>query len=69
MEILVEEKLVLDGIEYQVGHTKEYIRAAVRSDEDLTNQIVFARIEGLLGERLCLASLLKYPQSAQEREL
>ena len=62
-------ELVLDGIEYQVGHTKEYIRAAVRSDEDLTNQIVPARIEGLLGERLCLASLLKYPQSAQEREL
>ena len=57
MEILIEEKLVLDGIEYQVGHTKEYIRAAVRADEDLTNRIVSARIEGLLGERLCLASL------------
>ena len=51
------EKLVLDGTEYQVGHTKEYIRAAVRADEDLTNRIVSARIEGLLGERLCLASL------------
>ena len=50
-------KLVLDGTEYQVGHTKEYIRAAVRADEDLTNRIVSARIEGLLGERLCLASL------------
>ena len=57
VEILIEEKLVLDGTEYQVGHTKEYIRAAVRADEDLTNRIVPARIEGLLGERLCLASL------------
>ena len=57
VEILIEEKLVLDGTEYQVGHTKEYIRAAVRADEDLTNRIVSARIEGLLGERLCLASL------------
>ena len=28
VEILIEEKMVLNGTEYQVGHTKEYIRAA-----------------------------------------
>ena len=39
VEILIEENMVIDGVEYQVGHTKEYIRAAVISDEDLTNQI------------------------------
>lgn len=57
VEILIEEKMVLNGTEYQVGHTKEYIRAAVISDQDLTNRIVSARIENMLEERLCLASL------------
>ncbi len=57
-EILIEEKMILDGKEYQVGHTKEYIRTAVRSDQDLTNKIVTARMEGLLGDRLCLAELV-----------
>ena len=57
VEILIEEKMVLNGTEYQVGHTKEYIRAAVISDQDLTNRIVSARIENMLEERLCLAGL------------
>ncbi len=55
VEILMEETMTLDGVEYQVGHTREYIRAAVLSHGDLTNQIVSARIVRLLGERLCLA--------------
>lgn len=57
VEILIEEKMILNGTEYQVGHTKEYIRAAVIAEQDLTNRIVSARIENMLEERLCLASL------------
>ena len=57
VEILIEEKMVLNGTEYQVGHTKEYIRAAVIAEQDLTNRIVSARIENMVEERLCLASL------------
>ena len=57
VEILIEEKMVLNGTEYQVGHTKEYIRAAVIAEQALTNRIVSARIENMLEERLCLASL------------
>ena len=57
VEILIEEKMVLNGTEYQVGHTTEYIRAAVIAEQDLTNRIVSARIENMLEERLCLASL------------
>ena len=57
VEILIEEKLTLNGLEYQVGHTKEYIRAAVSADQDLTNRIVSARIEKMLEDRLCLARL------------
>ena len=57
VEILIEEKMTRNGVEYQVGHTREYIRAAVISEKDLTNQIVSARIEKMLEDRLCLAEL------------
>ena len=55
VEILIEEKITVAGVEYQVGHTKEYIRAAVQEEEDLTNQIIPAVIGDTLEERLCLA--------------
>lgn len=37
-EALFEEKAVLDGREYFVGYTKEYIRVAVPADGDYTNE-------------------------------
>ena len=58
VEILIEENMVIDGVEYQVGHTKEYIRAAVISDEELTNQIITAVIGDTIEERLCAAKPL-----------
>ncbi len=58
VELLIEEKIEINGITYQVGHTKEYIRAAVLSDADLTNQIVPAVLGDMIEERLCVAALL-----------
>ena len=57
VEILIEEEVSINGISCQVGHTKEYIRAAVISDKNLTNQIVSASVEELLDERLFLCKL------------
>lgn len=45
VEILVEEPAQIDGKEVQVGHTKEYIKVALGSDENLQNQIVKMRID------------------------
>ena len=45
VEILVEEPAQINGKEVQVGHTKEYIKVALESDENLQNQIVKARID------------------------
>lgn len=44
-EILVEEPAQINGKEVQVGHTKEYIKVALESDENLQNQIVKMRID------------------------
>ena len=45
VEVLVEEPDVIDGRKVQTGHTKEYIKVALESGEDLRNQIV----KGILG--------------------
>lgn len=54
VEILIEETLERDGVAYQVGHTREYIKAAIVAEEDLTNCIVPAMVTDLLEERLFL---------------
>lgn len=40
VEVLMEEQIVRDGVTYQEGHTREYIRVAVPSEENLQNRIV-----------------------------
>ena len=45
VEVLVEEDAQPDGKDVQVGHTKEYIKIALQSEENLKNTIVKVRIE------------------------
>lgn len=45
-ELLIEEKIEIDGEEWQVGHTKEYVRAVMKSSEDISGKIVKARLTG-----------------------
>lgn len=56
-ELLVEETIELEGKKYQVGCTREYIRAAIEADEDLTGKVIRGKIaESDLkenGEKLC----------------
>lgn len=58
-DILFEEKIMVDGEEYFVGHTKEYLKVAVKSDEDITNKIVCVKIKSLLNKEILLAQLLE----------
>ena len=44
IEILIEEEISLDGKKMQVGHTKEYMKAAVDAEKKLQNQIVKAKV-------------------------
>ncbi len=45
VEVLVEEPDTINGKEVQTGHTKEYIKVALESGEDLRNQIVKIQID------------------------
>lgn len=53
-EILVEEKVVINEKEYYVGFNKEYVKAAIISEKDLTNTLVKGRIEQALTEDVYL---------------
>ena len=53
-EVLFEEKAVIDDKEYFVGYTKEYVKVAKETDENLENQIVSGRISGMLTDEILL---------------
>ena len=45
VEVLVEEQSVIDGKEMWVGHTKEYMKIALESEENLQNCILNVKIK------------------------
>ena len=47
-EVLMEEAIERDGEIYQVGHTKEYVKIALKSEENLSNQIIFVELKNRL---------------------
>ena len=53
-EVLFEEKAVIGDKEYFVGYTKEYVKVAKKTDENLENHIVSGRISGMLTDEILL---------------
>ena len=51
VNVLLEEKTVLDGEVYTVGHTKEYVKAAVKG-EFSSNTFITGKINGFLNEEI-----------------
>ena len=54
-EVLFEEMTEMDGEIYQIGHTKEYVKAAVKSRKELSNQLLLVRVTGFLTDEIMLA--------------
>ncbi|MCR5641447.1 MAG: tRNA (N(6)-L-threonylcarbamoyladenosine(37)-C(2))-methylthiotransferase MtaB [Lachnospiraceae bacterium] len=54
VEVLFEEQETIDGRTYWVGFTKEYIRVAMESDENLTNVLVTGRLVSMLSDVVML---------------
>ena len=53
-EVLFEEKAVIGDKEYFVGYTKEYVKVAKKTAENLENQMVSGRISGMLTDEILL---------------
>ncbi|MDF2844144.1 MAG: hypothetical protein K0R00_2570 [Herbinix sp.] len=56
-KILFEEEIVVDGKQYQVGHNERYLKLAVESTADLSNQVLNVRICGYLTEEIMLSEI------------
>lgn len=54
LEVLMEEEITVNDEKYFVGHTKEYIRVAVKTEEDLTNRFVTVKAERILKDLILL---------------
>jgi len=57
-KILFEEEIVFEGKRYQAGHNERYLKLAVQSDMDLSNQIHFTRISNKLTEEIMLCEII-----------
>ncbi len=45
VEVLMEEQVEIGGETYQVGHTKEYVKVALKTEDNLQNQLVDIQID------------------------
>lgn len=54
IEVLLEEKKEINGKYYMTGHTKEYVQAAIETDENMANRLVSAKAVGFLTEDILL---------------
>ncbi len=53
-EVLLEEKVTINGIEYLTGYTREYVKAAVAWQNGLQGNIVSGRLFQMIGPELVL---------------
>ncbi len=54
LEVLMEEIVTINDKKYFVGHTKEYIRVAVKAKENLTNRFVTVKAKEILEDLILL---------------
>jgi threonylcarbamoyladenosine tRNA methylthiotransferase MtaB len=60
LEILLEEELLIDGEVYYIGHSREYVKCAVKKDGTFgINDVVEGCAESFLKEHLLLVTPLK----------
>ncbi len=57
-KVLVEEPVVINDITYQIGHNERYIKLAIQTDKDLSNQIVEVVVLRPLTEELLLCKII-----------
>lgn len=59
VDVLFEEVLVLDGENYAIGFTDDYVKVAVNGDESLINSIDCVEVEAFLTNELLKGKIIK----------
>lgn len=55
--VLFEEKISVNGEEYYIGHTKTYVKVAVKSEKDLQNCIFNVKVERYLTDEIMFGQI------------
>ena len=55
VEVLFEEAKVMEGKTYQVGHTKDYVKIAVETEDNLANTLAVVQVTGFLSDEILVA--------------
>ena len=55
IEVLFEEQQKIQWQTYWTGHTMEYLKVAVISEENLENKRVMVQLQNIIGQDLILA--------------
>ena len=55
VDVLFEKKMNIDGVEYFTGHTPEYVKIAVATNENLENKILTVKVNKILDSENMLA--------------
>lgn len=53
-EVLMEEKIVIDGTEYLVGHTREYVKAAIPWEEGKKGAMITGTMASMMNDEVFL---------------
>lgn len=56
-EVLFEQSEIIDGTTYYTGFTKEYVKVAVVSEEDITNSILEVKVKEIYNHEILLAEM------------
>ena len=55
--MLLEEKVEIEGADYYLGPSREYVKVAVPQDESLTNQTVQVFVDGFRDQEMMQGKL------------
>ena len=56
--VLIEEAVVIDNITYQIGHNERYQKLAIKTEKDLSNELVEVLVLQPLTEELLLCEII-----------
>ncbi|MBQ8815812.1 MAG: radical SAM protein, partial [Lachnospiraceae bacterium] len=59
VQVLLEESKNIDGKTYMIGHTREYVKVAVETDSDFSNQIMEVMTEKFLSDDILCGKFLQ----------
>jgi threonylcarbamoyladenosine tRNA methylthiotransferase MtaB len=57
-EVLIEESYEINGIQYMIGHTREYVKVAVPYEEGLKGKILVGTLTEMLTDEVALLNIM-----------